>query len=699
MKIKKLKIKLNKDNEYSDYRYFIPKSNNIKMTDGRDVDEAVQSLKDKIANLKEQANYLIDKAPLVKYAEGTSITITDCAETPLRKFSIEGDSYQETREGYNKFNGDNLIGITPTSIGTSYIINEFDIDESGIYTIVSNLEFYYNFKDSNDNTIMNGNTSSGIAKITITDDNINTIQKMMIFINEGSLNKVWTKLMLLKGEYTLDNSPEYEQYGASPSIEYEAPIESVGDNINLLDGQFRQGSYNLINNKIRLFTTQNYKVEAGKTYTLATNLDFKTYKYSIGLAVSEFPEVAQSDLYYDSGWLEKTETTFTSEKDGYFGIGITRQNASEVVPEDMKDFYFKLVEGTSTGAYSPYGQGSIEIKNVNKNILKLYDIAETTKNGLTYSCINGKIKINGTATALKNIWFNDLDIKMNVGEYTLSSNTNLQGKGSVALKDLNGNIVQTNLNTPAKITLNENRTATQFLLQISSGATFTNFEMEIQLELGSIATEYVEHQSQTKALYTQQPFRAIEDVKDRFVKQDGVWYEEHKIFRKIFDGTENWLLGAPNYRYYIEINNKAEMSNIDITPLSSRFVCVSGTGIEIDYDTIWLQKLSDSSFRINIFNTNYLSDLANFKKWLTELYNTGTPVYVDYVLETPTLIPCTAEQVEVLESLQSYDKITYYSVDKTNNVQANIKLIYKQDINAILEGGGSIKNENYKRKI
>ena len=44
---------------------------------------------------------------------------------------------------------------------------------------------------------------------------------------------------------------------------------------------------------------------------------------------------------------------------------------------------------------------------------------------------------------------------------------------------------------------------------------------------------------------------------------------------------------------------------------------------------------------------------SDFKAWLTELYNTGTPVYLDYVLATPTLIPCTPEQVEVLNDIYS----------------------------------------------
>ena len=35
--------------------------------------------------------------------------------------------------------------------------------------------------------------------------------------------------------------------------------------------------------------------------------------------------------------------------------------------------------------------------------------------------------------------------------------------------------------------------------------------------------------------------RSIGDVRDDFVKLNEIWYERHKIYRKIFDGTETIL--------------------------------------------------------------------------------------------------------------------------------------------------------------
>ena len=433
----------------------------------------------------------------------------------------------------------------------------------------------------------------------------------------------------------------------TPSIEFKAPIESVGDNINLFDGQTETGG-------IETDGSLNTATDRWRSVNYIDVRGFDTLTISL-FDITTTGAIGRYNLYDENysnlshAQITATKMTIDVTNASYFKFWCLNAQA----PNTTK---IKICKGTKATPYSPYGQGSIEIKNANKN---LFDISK-------YPFTKGVAYQGGQL-----VWWNGycgiqgyFPVKENT-EYNFSNNLGKAIYFGLVFYDKDKNIIS-NIDTGVRtFTTPKNCRYIRFAMDSATVPTW------VQIEYGNTTTDYVAHQSQTKALYTQQPFRAIGDVKDRFVKKASVWYEEHKIFRKIFDGTENWLLGAPNYRYYIEINNKAEMSNIDITPLSSRFVCVSGTGIEIDYDTIWLQKLSDSSFRINIFNTNYLSDLANFKKWLTELYNAGTPVYVDYVLATPTLIECTPEQVEVLEYFEkeaySYDEVTHiYSTDEVS---------------------------------
>lgn len=669
MKIKKLKIKLNKDNEYSDYRYFMPKSNNIKMTDGRDVDEAVQSLKDKIANLKEQANYLIDKAPLVKYAEGTSITITDCAEAPLRKFSIEGDSYQETREGYNK--------AKYTSDSTNVNFDIGDIETGKTYSLYIKVNGYVSFN------LKYGSTGSTIAtEYSVTGERVykiestqNAVLHFNGFIAELGAFVSVNNIMLLEGEYTLETLPLYEQYGAAPSIEYEAPIESVGDNINLFDKDKATANHYVLNTTgvlvaSQVTSTSDYiEVKANKPYTISYN--YNTLQNTGGRAIALYNK-EKTFLSGKQFTISDKKVTITPTEDGYIRFSY-----------DNNCFDIKVEQNSKATPYSPYGQGSIEVHNCNKN---LFDKNDTNK--ILSAIPDGntlKIKSNSNGR----IFYIKCKPSTN---YTISklASKRLQFWDSIE-KPAIGVTVNSTLNTDYAFsgkekTVKTSSSAKYLVCYYYNSSTDTLSEEtirnSIQLEEGETATEYVEGKSQTKALYTQQPFRAIGDVKDRFVKQNGVWYEEHSIERLILNGTENW--------------GKSSNTNNNVFYIQAIFNTLINKGISNyftyrvvwDIDIVGIEIYNNRNLRFGLGLNSEITTLEQWKAKLTELYNAGKPVYVDYVLAEPLLIPCTPEQVEVLESLQSYDKITYYSVDKTNNVQANIKLIYKQDINAILEGEG-----------
>ncbi len=541
MKIKKLKIKLNKDNEYSDYRYFIPKSNNIKMTDGRDVDEAVQSLKDKIANLKEQADYLINKAPLVKYAEGASIILTDCAEAPLRKFSIEGNSYQDIKENYNilivdeehcKKSHIDASNITYLSDGWVQIENVTDAMTYINYTaptehIVSGKSYTLKveFEDINKCNVFLQSANEDYSKVTgatgyITHTATSNFMNALISLNASLTIKI--RLTLYEGT----EWKEWVPYGGSPSLNHPSEIKNI---------------------------------ETTEIYVNNRNL-------------------------------------------------FDKNNA-------LKAIAAKEAEYVST-AYIPVKPGDIITKN-NKTYLFIYDNTKTqivSKTGWT----TGTIEEENAAYVRCNVSKTELDTFMIVKNQELPK-------------------------------------------------------------------QYIKGQSQIKTLHTQQPFRAIGNVKDRFIKKDGVWYEEHNINRKVYKGTETFKVTPNGNKLQIFVNDLSDIGKVG--SFCNMLKSVNNIWNISEYQDII--KVSDNLTAINIMLQNTeINTVSLLKEKLTTLYNIGTPLYVDYILKTPTLIPCTTEQIEILDNLQSYDKITYYNVDKINNIQANIKLIYKQDIDAILEEEG-----------
>ena len=547
MKIKKLKIKLNKDNEYSEYRYFIPKSKNITLADGMDIDTAVDSLKARIAQLKEQASYLISKAPLVKYAEGSSITATQCADAPLKKFTIEGDSYQETRGGKNllhvtaltteidgvtfTINPDGTILINGTNTGNTNIAFELcapgelllnantsykilgkpaiDLENPGVYLQVT---YYkdgarvYATADKEFSTIEENTDNEQGAYVYIRFDKGITVENLMIYP------------MVISAT---ENNYQYEQYGASPSLDYPSEIQSI---------------------------------EATEIYVNNRNL-------------------------------------------------FDKNNA-------LKAIAAKEAEYVST-AYIPVKPGDIITKN-NKTYLFIYDNTKTqivSKTGWT----TGTIEEENAAYVRCNVSKTELDTFMIVKNQELP-------------------------------------------------------------------TQYIKGQSQIKTLQTQQPLRAIGDVKDEFIKIDNKFFERHYINRYIFTGKENWTDSSDNDDIIIfKLNSFGNESGLNYcNALPSNLV---GYYEKIDTRTKDAVYIGVKRTRLNN------ATVSEFKTWLSKLYELNTPIYIDYICKKPVDIECTQEQIEILEKIKTYKGTTYIDLNVIDILRPNMKVAYKQDLNLLIEEG------------
>jgi hypothetical protein len=221
-----------------------------------------------------------------------------------------------------------------------------------------------------------------------------------------------------------------------------------------------------------------------------------------------------------------------------------------------------------------------------------------------------------------------------------------------------------------EITSSENIILNRMLLQLVTDASEVIMSVkDIQLEKGLTESKYVEHQSQTKALYTQQPFRAIKDVKDRFIKKDGVWHEEHSIHRRIFDGTEEWAFVKTNENislYQVLLSNVNYYSGSSKELLCNMFYSYSSGGLwGLPSEGICINSIKN----LQIATADIINSVENWKAKLQQLYNAGTPLYVDYLLAEPLIIPCTSEQVEVLESFNTYEGTTNISADSIGELE------------------------------
>ena len=463
----------------------------------------------------------------------------------------------------------------------------------------------------------------------------------------------------------------------SPSPELESPVKSVGDNVNIFDGEIELGGIDptngtLIDNNSKIRSKNFIKVKPNTTY-MFTRQDGK-YRWIIGYTSSKKGIVdgkAQSPYpsaieMMDLNISEKIfTTTNTTEYIKWYDSSST--NLNEKV---------KIVQGTKVTPWTPYGMGSAEINVCNKNFLQLElsdgvtneDGSVTITNNTNYEISGARKNLTGKIPAgtyvINNISGLGLFIKFSSSDYTHQI-----GVGSKYIFDYDG----------------VSYLEIQYI-NVPKGRTII---YKAQLEKGNITTDYIKHQSQTKTIPIQKPFRAIGDVRDKFVKVDGVWNEKHYISRIVLDGSddENWSRQTTNtsgkYRFRTSTTNmKKATSTSEIVKAYSNFFIATSPLKTYNCTNGFCIDNKDYMFFYNEDFGYYT--LEQFKQWLADLYNAGTPVYVDYILATPELIPCTEAQAFILNQLEnelySYEGTNYvFSTDKISPL-LSISYIPKQDI-------------------
>lgn len=560
----------------------------------------------------------------------------------VRKIEISGASNQETREGYNKLkvlniNTTTMNGITFTSLGDG------TIKANGTATANA----LYKFTDADGSGTKNGRIEAGTYTVYSENSNYNTAFLQLsvlddesgdayynpsplktfettganfagiIYVRSGvTLNNVIFKPMLLEGAYTVDTIPEFEQYGAMPSIEYEAPIESVGDNINLFD----KDNANILNGYItdskfqkgNDYRTLYIPCEANETYAIS-----KVVSSRFIIATSEEMPASQVPITDYQRTDNATELTITTSSNAKYLLVQFRSTSDTLTEEEIINS-IKICKGTSAGAYSPYGQGSIEIYNSNENWFDKNKISTAIGGVSGYVAsdyISAKIGDKIAKSNSTTLYFYD------------SSKTLIQGvsnwkTGTIVIENtayVRCNVLETEVDT--------------FML----------------VKNQDLPSEYVQSKTQTKALYTQQPFRAIRDVKDSFVKVDGVWYEEHNIDKVVLDGTQTIAKGLASEQtntIYITV----QYANVGLLAYVLNCMCENLKAYTASY--LWdndVEGIGQSQSQIVLRISKERATTASEVK----TFLASNPITVYTKKATPTLIECTPEQVEVLNDIYS----------------------------------------------
>lgn len=616
---------------------------------------------------------------------GTYITINNTVEKTFNLFNVKGNSTQETTTGKNllpnnlttiktyntlgtwsnnvytyngltfTFNNDGTFKINGTSTGNSYVNLYFSTsvnlisDTSKTYTFIKGITNNNIFEAINEmiNSAWTPIKYTSADSTTYTPSGNSSGQLFKILIeNNKTISNVTIYPMIVEG--TTVGAYEPYTYGASPNPSYEQPIYSAGDNINLFD---------------KSAVLSNYELNGSTGATSALS----------GWSVSDYIEVSPNTNYYLSGKTEGNSNCFYNSSKNYIST-ITGKSGIIAVPNNSNIKYMrfnmytssinnvKLIKGSTVTPYSPYNMGTISEKIVNKNL------ADWEYGEINYS--TGAESSSTTKIKTKQV------IPLNNGD-TIAYVTNLTNAVGIRLYEKDGTFISSPSfsSTTHTYTNNLGRTVyAKFRVALETGETLEN--AQVQIEYGD-PTTYVAHQEQTYTIPCQQPMRSIGTVRDEFIQVNGEWKERHNIGKVVLNGSESytsmgWIGGRFGARTSINNLKQTTATSQESNVKSNYYSAYSQNAL---YDLIVPN--SGISNRANqsevILRNDNVSSVADLKTWLST-HNTE----IIYQLATPQDLPCTEEQISILENLpKSYNEQTnIYSLDVTPSfleVQAYVK--------------------------
>lgn len=624
-------------------------------------DEAQDTEIDKQSDLIQK---LKDNCINVTTEEATSLQVQDASTLPA-KLDVRGNQRQEAREGYNVLQNK----LTSTTInGVAFTINEdksITLNGTATNSIIANLlTGQYNDNDATspliipdnitnyrlsgcpsggswstykldiyaeDNELIATDLGEG-ANIQKESDTILNLLRVRIIVYAGAvLNNVTFYPMII---YGAENKP-YEQYGASPSINYPSEIKAFGDNVNMFDKDNA--------NKINATPSAGTIIESsnGKSFYLEIkpNTDYSISRKVVGqrFTASTTTQVPAVGVSTNQNVQNNTGNEIhikAGENDKYLLVYYL-YNSTENEEEILSSI--KVEEGEEATAYSKYGQGSVEIKKINSNIMPILNLGkdwEYTENGIKNLVQNGKriFTINLKKGQTVRLCFKALLNPSVSTTFTMYLNGNVRDD----LSFLDFYKYELNKIYTKTYTATEDCELYSILWGNANNETF-EFQLWANLEN---AEDYQQYEEQSYILDIQKPML----LGDYFVKEADGWKEVHIWNKLIFTGQENWnKSGASTDEIFVatlDIEN-----GVDGYGYSNYFRYYGY--VEIGCFSVYN---NGANIRFCV-DSSVISDINRFKTMLADKYASGDSVYVYYKLSTPNKLACTEAQSNILDQL------------------------------------------------
>lgn len=638
-------------------------------------------------------------------ASGENIHIEDSSNARC-EIEIGGNHQQDTREGYNKLDSSEFINSTQNGV-TLKVNLDGTLTLNGTATADTTFRILRTQKlivgKENLKVIINqleNAIKTGTIRLVCQDENYeNTIYSQIgtsTFYNnlkEGITYNIFSLTIssgticnnLKLGLVISEDKTDYEQYGASPSLDYPSSVKAVGKIKNILD-------------------MSNAKNGASAGIICTTNAD-GSYKYK-GTATSQYINV-----WFMGGYATDLPTLFTLEPGTYYINDVSLFEGTTGFANDSSKKIWTFIRAYNvTGVrapnaisgntydetkypivakidheipWVPYNYGSAKIDIFNKNYLSKIPKTSVTAQGITSTFDGEKFICKGTAqTNYFNLFTEKVYKKISKGIKTFSTNKLKKGRAFIHFDyvDGTGQNYYTSINTnQVRFTLNKDVKSYRLNVDsITAGDTIDD-NIYVQLEDGNIATEIEKAENQEYLVDVQQ-----EMLKgDTFVRQDGKWYEKH-CWKKIMVDGENVfvnVVGVAAGRTWARINGGSWDNSKDVYSTLKKIKCTHfRVSDSWKNNTMYGKNTSvGMSFQF-MFDNNDLKTVNDVNKALKELYEAGTPVIIYYKLAEPKLLECTETQSKELDEIynkaHTYKNITNISAESAEiNPIVNVKYL------------------------
>ena len=412
------------------------------------------------------------------------------------------------------------------------------------------------------------------------------------------------------------------------------------------------------------------------------------------------------------GYIRIIDTTFirdpfwTKLDDEYIEVkgrkDKTTEKASNINVKDSSDLNAKVdVYGISEQDGEPSPSNIVDIENVTGDIditvcnKNLFNNTKTISN-VTYNSEEDKWIFNlpnrYDHIAQKGTFFKNIKANTN---YTLYFNILKNTSSAAILFNLTNTIWNNNIQISAgqtgvitnNIKTKEDLSSALYDLWFShSNAITGEFEAQIMICEGSETdNNYVKYQEQLITFPLQEGQKLM---KGDYLADDGI---HHKRKQVEFNGTENWELyiwqTAPHVKTTIfSLTNVLPQKN-DIVKYCNYFNIVENTITNLNKDEAYCLNSSAGTIYFSIPN-EIATTTEQFKNWLAQQKQAGTPIIVEYELATEEIEPYTEEQQEAYNKLQNV--LSYYNVTNVFTNQGLLEFKYIEDTTEKITNEGSV---------